>query len=238
VIVKIERNFGCRVVEANTSDYGHHFGGGEQYSGTTPDGGVCPVHLLFEFNVHDPTFPISVAGLSWLPLFFAFQYDGRPMSYLVHPDYAIEMLEVASSQYTPDFPYRGYPSSFLTKPVELVPITYEEQRALSLHRRLFENALCPCGLQPDDRHIIERIGTEFTRIGGYHDLLQGVTDVGCPNQGCELANYKYPVMETFASMWSEPITGIDVWNSGGEPIQIIYQICPECAAIRTFNLCT
>jgi hypothetical protein len=235
--IHIAPGFGCRLVQAADSAFHHQFGGGQEYRGTTPKGGPKPVQLLFRLNLEDPGLPVRIEGIKWLPLFYAFQYDASRMGYRIRSDTEIEILKMETLEFTPGFPFADYPAFFPATPVGVVPIQYEEQRALALHGYLQRHLFPREALKAEDRAIIDKIGFEFTRIGRGHDLVQGYPRLPCPDSSCASSRYEF-AMDTFATVWNEPIKGIDVWQSGGEPIQIIYQVCPDCAAIQTLNQCT
>jgi len=233
----IKPGFGSRAVGAKAASFGHSFGGGQNYRGTRPRKTKGAVHLLFRFNLRDPAAPIRWNGPKWLPLFYCFQYDGCPIGYKVISNWQIEILELDYSRYTKDFPYQDYPEYFREVPVSLKPIRYEEQRAEVFANHLRQHGVYKGVLKGRDEAIVESVGLEFTKIGGLHDLLQDLTSTKCPDRQC--ANHKSAFgMQVFATIWNEPLKGIDIWQSQGEPILIVYQICTRCGAIYALNQCT
>jgi hypothetical protein len=78
-MIEIKNGLGCRIVGAQTSEFGHQFGGGQEYRGTVPEGARKAVHLLFRLSLRDPLMPLQLEGVDWLPVFYSFQYDGCGM---------------------------------------------------------------------------------------------------------------------------------------------------------------
>lgn len=230
----IELGFGCRIVRASSSVHGHQFGGGQNYRGAIPSGGDVPVQLLFRLNLRDPMSPIHINGVDWLPLFYSFQYDACAMGYRILGDFEIEILSVETTEMVEDFPYSQYPAAFPEVPVELVQMTYEETKVLAFGEYLAKH-LPGIELQETDRAILDSMGRKCARIGGAQVLVQEMPRFrDCPAKCRHYLNSLRP----FCTIWNEPIQGVDVWQAGGEPIQIVYQVCSECGAIQTENQCT
>src|SRR5262245_9854047 len=127
----IEREFGCRIVRASSSNHGHQFGGGQEYRGAIPSGADAPVQLLFRLNLRDPLSPIHIKGVDWLPLFYPFQYDACAMGYRILGDFEIEILTMETTEVIEDFPYPNFPAAFPQVPVELVAMSYDETKVLA-----------------------------------------------------------------------------------------------------------
>ena len=234
---KIQQSFGCRIRQVNESTYGHSFGGAFGYTGSVPKNGLTSVQLILRLNLKDPTSPLSIEGVDWLPLFYPFQYDTPSMAYRVISASAIEILELDGTKYVADFPYSGYPMSFPKTPVQLLPMTYEQERAVMFLSHLRRHLFWLEALSEEDRQLVKSVGTNVSKIGICHSFLQEEPLNYCPNDQCELSR-EFSRLETFATVWNEPVQGFDLWQSGGEEIQIIYQICPRCATIVTMNQCS
>src|SRR5262249_17976075 len=132
--VDIHYDFGCKLVEGNPGKYQHSFGGDFRYDGLVPDGCPMPVHLLFRLDLADPVLPFRIdADFRFLPFFYAFRYEASPMSYRVLSDTELEILSLDRDEYTPDFPYPEFPPYLDFFSMNLVPISYEEQRDITMN---------------------------------------------------------------------------------------------------------
>jgi hypothetical protein len=233
---KNSKDFGCRIVASKKSLYGHCFGGENTYEGTIPPGSTQPVHLLFRLSTKDPLMPLVTKGSQWLPVFYAIQFGGSPMAYRVVSDSVIEIIWIQQDTYEPDFPSPNYPRSFPLVPVELIQTSYEELRASVFVSYLARHGLWG-KLAANDKQILDGIGgAEISRIGVCHDYLQHKPNVACPNPTCQRGRDGF-TMGTFLTIWDEPVKGIDIWDGGGQPVELVYQFCRECGTIMAGSQC-
>ena len=68
-------------------------------------------------------------------------------------------------------------------------------------------------------------------------FVQGPPDDDCPDPAC--ANHgRNSSLRTFAIFQEGQKEVRKLWGPNCGSLQIIYQVCPECAAVRTSNQCT
>jgi hypothetical protein len=237
--VNIRFDFGCKLVRGNSEKYSHSFGGDFHYDGVVPVGCSIPLDLLYRLDLSDPMLPFTIeSDFRFLPFFFPLSYDGSPLSYRVLSDNEIEILALDTPEPTPDLPCarNGQPFDFV--PIRVEPITYQEQRDITMywwffqsHPELYES------IPPDEIQRFKSLGYPPTRIGHTHELLQYPRGESCPNPMCYHCKERY-WLRTIASIPERPFFDLDIWQADGEPIQIVYEICELCGSIRTYNICT
>ena len=159
------------------------------------------------------------------------------MSYRVVSDTEIEILSLDRDEYTPDFPYPEFPPYLDFFSLDLVPISYDELRDITMHWFAYEHPELYRAIPSDEIHKFKNLGYPVTRIGCAHNLLQLPRGECCPNPACEYHNETY-WLTTIATVPEVPIRNLDLWRSDGQTIQIVYEICSLCSCIRTYNTCT
>ena len=233
----IRFDFGCKLVQGHASTFGHTFGGDIQYGGNVPRGCSVPVHLLFRLDLFDPVLPFKiVSGFRFLPFFYAFNYDASPMSYRVRSDNEIEILGIDTDIPNPGFPYPRFPKYFDLLPISVEPITYEEQRDITmswfvhLHPEIYK------AFPTEEIKRFKTLGYPPARIGRVHDLLQVPRGEPCLNPACQ-NHGQTDCLETLATIPEKPFKELDLWQADGPTIQIVYEICKLCDSIRTYTTC-
>jgi hypothetical protein len=155
------------------------------------------------------------------------------MSYRVRSDDEIEILDIETTEPILDCPYPEFPQSFDLLPIKVEPITYQEQRDITmswfvhLHPEIYK------AFPVDEIQRFKTLGYPVTRIGRIHDLLQRPRGEPCPNPGCRNHGEKYS-LDTIATIPEKPLKDLDLWRGDGSPIQIVYEICKLCGSIRTY----
>ena len=226
----------ARVVEGTDLKFRHVFGGHGKHRGTTPKGCKQPLHLVYTFDTSDPAFPLRIAGVRYLPLYYSFPYNAGACGYRVKSETEIEVFYMETKKVERNFPYADYPSEFPEHPARLSPITYEQHKALTYYLEAGKEALD----DSDRRLILEDFRYPFTQLGGIHRMWQGIPTVPCPNPSCDYSKYDC-FMDVLAVVWNQPHPGIFLWDnddSDGCDLQVIFQICPKCHAIHACNRCT
>lgn len=231
---KIRFDLGSKFSRYGQGRFDHTFGGDTQYSGITPSGSTIPVHLLFRIDLSDPNVPLAIDGeLQYLPLFFAFSYDAAPLSYRIISDNEIEILGIDTTVSAATDPYPGFPRTFDLIPVEIDPISYHEQRDIAMVWYIYSHPIIHSSIPCDEIDRLKSQGYPIARLGRIQDLLQLPRGESCPNSSCD--NHTLPhSLEVFATIPERPLPGIDLWESDGSTIQIVYEICRLCCSIRTY----
>lgn len=225
----------AQVREGVDSRFKHFFGGPHRHKGTTPKGCKAPLHLLYTFDSRDPSLPVRIPGVRYLPLYYSFVYNGGACGYRVKSDTEIEALYMQTRKVEPGFPFEKYPPEFPERRVRLRPISYEEHKTLVFSIEAGQEALS----KSDCRLIVDDLHYPFTQLGGIHFMWQGVPSVPCPNPKCEYSKYTC-FMDVFAVVWNEPHHGVFLWDTSdsmNDSIQIIFLICRKCFSIHACNRC-
>ena len=210
------------------SDFRHRFGGEPSHSGIIPARGKTPIHLVMTFDLSDRRVPFAQPGVSELPLFYSFQYDGSGLTYRVVDDDAVEIVQQPSRDFEDDFPYEGYPPFF-----PQLPISLSERIGIDQY---FEDDF----LQQQWREELERATTgawvldDVDRISLVEGLMQGPPRSVCPAPGCD----KQP-MKLLTVLRGDLIAGFHFWSDEefGPWVDITYEYCPNCFVIHTEQQC-
>jgi hypothetical protein len=231
------------------SAYGHTFGGSAEYSGTVAYKGQPPVHLLFRLTTADPAVGVTLPGAGWLPLLCAIRYGACNLGYRVVSDGEVKILHQAEKKAWPGFPFDGYPEKLPARPVAIEEGTYDPDKVRDglFYAGVFGyGALSPKQYARLLRHV-EKEGLpdlfgwesaeDYLNEGNPLPFVQGRPADDCPDSGC--ANHgRESSLRTFAIFQEGEEEARGLWGRNCGSLQIIYQVCPECAAIRTSNQCT
>lgn len=232
------------------SPYEHRFGGAVEYSGLQPNRRQPPIHLLFRINTDDPLVPIDFGRRAkWLPLLCAIRFGACNLGYMVVSDTEILILHQGEKSSWDGFPYDGYPHALSVENVNLVEYEYDpskprdalfhagvfgcdhltDQQMTKLERFVAAKGLC----NPD---LNGETPAEFIRDSCW-PYVQGPPHDDCPNPKCR--NHRCECsLRTFAVFHESEQRLPKLWGQNCGDLQIIYQICPRCKAIRTTNQCT
>lgn len=231
------------------SPFGHMFGGAVDYTGLTAYEGQPAVHLLFRLNTADPAIGVTVPGVQWLPLLCAIRYGACDLAYRVVSDSQVKILRQSETKPWDHFPFDEYPANLSPQPIAIEEGTYDPskvQDALFYAGVFGYGALSPKQYAKliryvEEQNLPELFGWEsaeaYLEEGHASPFAQGrptddCSDPDCPNHG------KRSSLRPFAIFQEERREARNLWGPNGENLQIIYQVCPECAAIHTSNQCT
>ncbi|HXQ37355.1 MAG TPA: hypothetical protein VN843_25320 [Anaerolineales bacterium] len=223
----------ARVVPNVQGSFNHSFGGPAVHRGSKPRGNSQPLHLVYTLDTKDPSVPVHIPRVRYLPLYYCFPYNAGALGYRVVSDGEITILYMETKRVQPDFPYEGYPSEFVKTPVSLAPISYEDHKTLVYYMTCEDHNLQRKYLSKKDKASLTQIGYPFTQLGGIQRMWQGIPDVPCPNRTCEYHRYNC-FMQVFAVVWNHPVPRVYLWDDDPKTsteIQVIFQICPLCDSI-------
>jgi hypothetical protein len=240
------------------SPFGHSFGGSVDYAGLVAHRGQPPVHLLFRFNTADPAVGVALPRAQWLPLLCAIRYLACALGYRVLSDGKVKILFQEEAKPSDDFPYDGYPEKLPVQPVVLEQARYDPDNVedVLFYAGVFGyGALSPRQYAKLVRHVKKEklhdlFGWDspeaFLEEGCGDPFLQGPPDDGCPDPSCTNHEREASLRPFATFLEGTPFpterTARDeirkLWGPKGGPLMIIYQVCPECAAIHVSNQCT
>jgi hypothetical protein len=231
------------------SPFGHTFGGAADYTGLAAYRRQPPVHLLFRLNTADPAVGVRLPVAEWLPLLCAIRYGACGLGYRVISDREAKILHQAEKKAWDNFPYDGYPDMLPAQPVALEEGTYDPGKVEDglLYAGVFGyGALSPKQYAKLVRHVKKKglpelFGRDsaeaYLEEGNVSPFVQGRPVDDCPDPSC--ANHgREASLRTFALFHEDQEHVRKLWGPHCENLQIIYQVCPECTAIRTTNQCT
>lgn len=230
-----------RVIPGRPDDSNHWFGGSSSRRGVRPKGCLVDLHLVFDFDTHDPLFPVKLPNARRLPVYYGFPYNGGAVGYSVVSDEEIVVHYMQTKKAEEGFPFEEFPSVFPRIPVRLEELEYEDQKILAFNY-FVSQPQSGLVLAPDDKRRLKDLNYPFTQLGGVHVMWQDIPVAECPNTKCPTRSTR-PRMDVFAVIWNKPVPGVFLWDnsqeySDGCDVQLICQICRECHAIHVCNRCT
>jgi hypothetical protein len=233
-----------RGIRGKKSPFEHMFGGSADYAGLTPYQRQPPVHLLFRLNTADPAVGVTLRKTQWLPLLCAIRYGACNLGYRVTSDKKVKILYQEYDAPWDDFPYDGYPTKLPAKPVAL-QAAYDPQDLKDVFYYAaaigYETVSAKQYAQ-----LVRRVEKHFRLKPGSGDdylqkscepFVQGEPKDKCPDPACQNHRSKGK-LRTLAIFEEELKKEAEFWGPSCENLQIIWQLCPKCAAIRTTNQCT
>jgi hypothetical protein len=229
----------------------HRIGGAADYVGLTAYEGQPAVHVLSRLDMTDPAVAVRISGARWLPLLCAIRYGACDLGYRVISDSAAQILCQREKKAWEEFPYDGYPTTLPEERIALQETPYDPsnpKHALCYAGVFGYEALTPQHYASLSRHIVDvglfvpgdedfNTPEEFLQENGW-PFVQGRPVDDCPDPSCP--NYgRLSSMRPFAIFQEDDSNRIrQLWGPNCGSLQIIYQICPFCRAIRTCNQST
>lgn len=212
---------GCRLRAGVESAYGHRFGGPVRHEFMGPGSeGLC-VHLLYSLDLHDPRLELKLPGVQHLPLYYPFRHHASGLAYRVRTERTIQIITPPDEGVHRFWPYWDYPEHFPELPVELVPITYEEQKTL-----VFASVL-PGALSEADQLLTDGYSQSFPQVEGWFNLMQDEPGGACPNPSCLETHLK-----VFVAVPDEPVPGLRLWTREQvECVVVLFQVCTRCGTV-------
>ncbi len=245
-------DFKIATASSGQSDYGHTFGGPHDRADASLE--ACDgirLHLLHRLNLEDPAIPVSIPGVRWLPLYYAFDDRVRGViGYQLTSDDALSAF----------FPYRdrgdreqwpedGYSLEFPRSEISVSQFEYDPTDLDDAYlwsgifgiRKLSEKDQAKARKRVSDQ--MDGLGfarpetdDEFERDFS-SPFMQGKPQGGCLNPNCAFHETEGQ-LSVVALMSGEPVEGVHVFGKWGDGVTLIFQLCPECHSVQVTNQCT
>jgi len=222
--------------------FGHMFGGSIDYDGLEAGPHLPPVHLLLRLNMADPAVGVSLRGLDWLPLLGAIRYGVCDLGYRVLSETSVRILTLGETQPRPDFPYRNYPDKLWPQPLALEEADYDPRKIVDrlTYARIFgygdatPEAHAQLVRQVEDAGLLRHFGydtAEGLLADNVWPFAQRIPCEDCPDPACANHN-RAASLRTFAIFEEAETRSGPMWGGSVRDLQILFQICPRCDAIR------
>lgn len=234
---------------ATSSSLGHSFGGTCEYAGTLLNKGEPPVHLLFRLSLTDASVGITIPGVQWLPFLCAIRYGACELGYRVVSDGEVKICRCKENKAWEGFPYEGYPDVLPGSPFEFRETPYDPGNPEDV--LFYAGVFGYDGLTKEQyeelvRHVEKqklaklhgwKTTDAFLQEGNSWPFLQGRPNQDCPDPACRNHGQR-SALRTLAVFMEERKYKDNLWGPSCDNLEIIYQICPVCAAISTTNQST
>lgn len=237
--------------EANTSRYGHSFGGKHDRRGASRDdcNGIL-IHLLHRINLRDPSVPIQIPGISWLPLYYVFDFRANDLGYQLTSDDSLQSFFPSDDKHVTtreSWPSKDYPPEFPASDVSIFECQFDPTDPEDAY--MWAGVFGVSKLSASDRELVKRrverdceYTYDFTDATEeeYDDamcfpFMQGKPDNRCLNPDCGNHGLNGQ-LDVIALVPPEPVSGVSLW--GGSDVQLIFELCPLCDTIRSSNQST
>jgi len=146
----------------------------------------------------------------------------RPFFYRINPDGGVNLLEYGSGFEGPDFPYEDYPQHFPGAPIQLIPLTDEEQQTIyGLNEGI---------LEPFDTPFNTRLSCPAHQVGGEPFLIQ--SDWDCWKLNCPVCRQEMPFLASVGDSNLLPRGFTD-----NAYVQFGFSYCPTCDVVGSLQQC-
>lgn len=205
-------------VSARETSFEHSFGGGG-YTGNQHPKCDSPWQLLYRLDLSDPAIDVTVPDCRFLPLFCAFQYNSSTIQYRPLSDAKVEMISQERLDFTPKFPYEGFPTEL---PSGRVAILGGETEVVEFDEDMQEFWW---GFDEDHPQEPPPNRNELCALRAGVHQLQAVGKRSCKACSAE--------MEFLAASAGEPEEElVPIWGSDAL-VAIVFMRCPQCNLIES-----
>jgi hypothetical protein len=230
--------------------YDHTFGGPHDRKGAGREAcrGVL-IHLLHRLDLTDPSIPIAVPGVCWLPLYYCFDFRVNDLGYRLLSDDAIEVFIPTDDPNVSDeeeWPGDGYPSEFPRSGIRIDHHDYDPTDLEDAYR--WAGVFGISKLSSRDQAAAKRRAAEQAELFGsftpemdeeFEEALSSPFPQGRPNTPC--LNPRCPnrsrkgSLHPIALMPAQPVKGVHTFGEYGGGVWLIFRMCPKCHSIRVSN---
>jgi hypothetical protein len=207
----------------------HRFGGPPVHRGVIPKRGKLPLHHVLTLDLTDPLVPTVCTGrgVRLLPFYFALNYgvEDCTAQYRVVSDSSIEILHVGRARRKDNS--AAVVDMLPERPFSLVPLTYEEYRALILMEK---GGGLP--LSKSDHAQLRVIGyPNFARFGGETGSGSGNDRVKCQNSKCRA--FRKPVEANWFARIAGHASRKKEHSMEDSQTELNAGLCKDCGTIIT-----
>jgi hypothetical protein len=235
------------------SSYSHTFGGPHDRRGISrEDCKGIHIHLLHRLDLRDPSIPIVIPGIRWLPLYYCFDFRVNELGYrLISDDSLIAFFHENERNVTKteEWPDEDFPLEFPRSSISIAPYAYNPKK--------LDDAYEWSGIfgignlsKADQARAKKRIAGERKGLG-FHapetdeefdaelssPFAQGKPNTKCMNPDCP-KHKEDGRLSTIALMPDEPVRGVRTFGEMGRGVELIFQMCGQCHTICVSNQCT
>lgn len=207
-------------VSARETSFEHSFGSGG-YTGNHHPECDSPWQLLYRLDLSDPAIDIAIPNCRFLPLFCAFQYNSSTIQYRPLSDSKVEMISQERLDFTPKFPYEGFPTELPSGRVVILGETEDVE---------FDEDMQEFWWDFDEDRPLEPPPNrnELCALKAGVNQLQAVSGQLC--KACSAT------MDFLATSTGEPEEDlVTVWGSDAM-VAIVFMRCPQCNLIESSTL--
>ncbi len=179
-------------------------------------------------DLRDDRVPFKQPNLRELPLFFPFQYNGGGFTYRVVDDQTVEITTQPKDEFTDDFPYANYPNTFVELPIELsAAVEMDRYWEIEFLREQRQRAI-------EEAKRFSRIFDKLDQVAVIEGLMQETPRWICGEPACNMQP-----MNLLTVLRGDLFDGFHFWcnTAFGPDVDIIYEYCPRCFAIKTDQQC-
>lgn len=220
----IPQGYFVEFIHPQDEGFGHVFCGPHEIPGAW-----CPNcdKLLLRFlslDTRDPRLGLQDKPFPFLHLLNCWTCNiaHDPLFYRVNPDGGVSLIKYGMAGVEEDFPYEYYPRHFPGTPIQLVPLTEDEQLTIC---QINEGIL-----EPFDTPFNTSLSCPTHQVGGEPWLVQ--SDWDCWKMDCPECGEEMPCLASIGDSNLLPRGFTE--NSY---VQFVFSYCPECDVVGALQQC-
>jgi hypothetical protein len=218
------------LIPHTTGAYRHFFGGPPKMAEPDPFSVEGPAHLLYDIDLADPLIPsLPLKGIERLLLVYPFRYEGAALNYQITPNGSIAgILRSKNHEPTIGWPYHGYPVSFPRIPVSMQTIADGTtiKAEPTMPPLIFGDFLA----RPNGSGR----GVTIDTIPNLSAVVEA--EGTCQSAAC-IERQSGAQTRLIAAIPNNPVPGLSLWGELEAYVWVIYEVCPDCGTITTYNIC-
>ncbi len=209
------------------------------------------IHLLHRLDLSDPSIPLTIPGIRWLPLYYCFDFRANVLGYrLLSDQQLVTFFPEDDPNVTTDesWPDDDYPLEFPKSSIEITAYGYDPTDLADASQWAGVFGIGKLSTS-DQAAAKKRVAEQAEGLGFYAPETEEQFDAAlcspfpqgkpvgpCPNPKC-FSRSKKSSLTTIALMPAEPVEGVQTFGRLGSGVQLIFLMCPACHTIRVSNQC-